>query len=461
MQYETIVFQLIYKNFTIKLIHKFQIISLVVILSFYSLFWVFIYIITNTIIFMLSLSTKKEIYMTELLLKIFIKDYKNVKDSNVRGKYGSLGFIFGMITNFIMFIAKIIIGLFTGSISIIADAVNNLGDLGTSSISLFGNKISSKPADKDHPYGHHRMEYITSLIFGVIVLALGINVVIEGITSIISPSESYTYFPWVTIIILAIAILIKLIQAFLYKSLGKRINSMPLKAAAVDSRNDVIATIFVIGGIIISYFTGFTQIDGIFAILVALLVIYSGIDILIQAADILIGEAPEAEILKQFIALLESSPEVMGVHDIQMHCYGPNATFSSAHVEVDGSKDIFLLHDAVDNLESKCLSILKINTVLHMDPIKVNDPETERCKKIVRKSLEEINPKLTFHDFRIVSGPTHINAVFDIVVPFDEKKSKQEILCSLAAIIKSKDPKLIPVVTCDDEYTSLMSESDK
>jgi cation diffusion facilitator family transporter len=410
---------------------------------------------------MLSLSTKKEIYMTELLLKIFIKDYKNVQDSKIRMKYGSLGSIFGIITNFAMFVAKIIIGLFTGSISIIADAINNLGDLGTSSITLFGYKLSSKPADKDHPYGHHRMEYIISLIIAVIILALGINIVIQGISSILYPSDLYVTFPWVTVIILSVAILIKLMQSLLYNSLGKRINSMPLKAVAMDSRNDVISTIFVIGGIIISYFTGFTQIDGIFAIVVASLIIYSGIDILIQAADILIGEAPEKEIVKQFIALLESAPEVLGVHDIQMHCYGPNATFSSAHVEVDGSKDIFLLHDAVDNLESRCLSILKINTVLHMDPIKVNDPETDRCKKIIRESLEEINPQLTFHDFRIVSGPSHINTVFDIVVPFEETRTKKEILSTLNSIVKSKDPRIIPVVTCDDEYTCLMSESDK
>ena len=398
--------------------------------------------------------------MTELLLKIFVKDYKNVKDSNVRTKYGTLGSIFGVITNLAIFIAKIIIGLLSGSISIIADAVNNLGDIGTSAITLFGYKISSKPADRDHPYGHHRVEYIISLIIAVIILSLGINIIVQGVSSIMNPAEKYDSFPWVTVVILAITILIKLAQSLLYSSLGKRINSMPLRATSIDSRNDVIATLFVIVGIIISYFTGFTQIDGILAIVVALFIMYSGFDILKQAANMLIGETPENEMVQKFIDLLEANPEVLGVHDIKMHCYGPNATFASAHVEVDGAKDIFLLHDTIDNLENECLKVLRINTVLHMDPIKVHDPETDRCKKIIREALEEINPKLTFHDFRIVSGPTHINAVFDIVVPHDETKKKKEILSQLRKIVAQKDSRIHIVVTCDDEYTYIGNKSD-
>lgn len=398
--------------------------------------------------------------MTELLLKLFVKDYNNVSDSKVRTKYGTLGSIFGIISNFLIFVAKIVIGLIAGSISIIADAINNLGDMGTSSITLFGYKISSKPADKDHPYGHHRIEYIISLVIAILIIAFGINIIIQGTESIINPPEKYDAFPLVSIIILGIAILVKLMQSLLYSSLGKRIDSLPLRAAAVDSRNDVISTIFVIVSILISYFTGFTQIDGIFAVLVAIFIIYSGIDILRQSANILIGETPDVKEVEKFINLLENDPEVLGVHDIRMHCYGPNATFASAHVEVDGSKDVFMLHDTIDNLENKCLSILKINTVLHMDPIKVHDPETDRCKEIIRDSLEEINPKLTFHDFRIVSGPTHINAVFDIVIPHDEKQSKKEILDKLNKNVKKRDQKINPIVTCDDEYTCVASESD-
>lgn len=410
---------------------------------------------------MILLYAKKELIMTEFLLKLFVKDYKNVKDSKVRTKYGVLGSIFGLISNFVAFLSKIIIGLLSGSISVIADAVNNLGDIGTSGLTLFGYKISSKPADRDHPYGHHRMEYIISLIISVVIISLGINIVIQGINSIVYPGDKYESFPWVSFIILCLTILIKLTQSFLYSSLSKRINSMPLKATAVDSRDDVISTVFVILGIVISYFTGFTQIDGILAILVSIFLIYSGIDILRQAANMLIGEAPEKELVQRFIKLLESTPEVLGVHDIKIHCYGPSATFASAHVEVDGSKDVFMLHDMIDNLENKSLKILKINTVLHMDPIKVNDPETDRCKKIVRDALQEINTKLTFHDFRIVSGPTHINAVFDIVFPYEETDNKKKILEQLRAIIKKKDPKIHPVVTCDNEYTYISSKSDE
>jgi len=399
--------------------------------------------------------------MTELLLKIFVKNYKDITDSKVRTKYGTLGSVFGLISNFLVFLAKIVIGIFSGSISIIADAINNLSDFGNSGLTLFGYKLAAKPADKDHPYGHQRIEYIMSLIIAVIILSLGINIMIQGVSAIITPSEAYSAFPTLNVIILGIAILIKILQAFLYRSLGNRIDSMPLKATAIDSRNDVLSTVFVILGIIISYFTGFTQIDGILACVVALVIVYSGVSILTHTSDILLGEKPKEEIIESFIKILEKNPRVLGVHDIQMHMYGPNHTFASAHVEVDGREDVFVSHDMIDNLEAECLSKLKINTVLHMDPVKVNDPETDHCKKIVREALKTIDPKITFHDFRIVSGPTHTNAVFDIVIPFENKKEKRDILSELSVLVKEKDPKIIPVVTCDDEYTTFDNETEK
>lgn len=399
--------------------------------------------------------------MTELLLKIFVKNYKDITDSKVRTKYGTLGSVFGLISNFLVFLAKIVIGIFSGSISIIADAINNLSDFGNSGLTLFGYKLAAKPADKDHPYGHQRIEYIMSLIIAVIILSLGINIMIQGVSAIITPSEAYSAFPTLNVIILGIAILIKILQAFLYRSLGNRIDSMPLKATAIDSRNDVLSTVFVILGIIISYFTGFTQIDGILACVVALVIVYSGVSILAHTSDILLGERPKEEIIESFIKILEKNPRVLGVHDIQMHMYGPNHTFASAHVEVDGREDVFVSHDMIDNLEAECLSKLKINTVLHMDPVKVNDPETDHCKKIVREALKTIDPKITFHDFRIVSGPTHTNAVLDIVIPFENKKEKRDILSELSVLVKEKDPKIIPVVTCDDQYTTFDNETEK
>jgi len=399
--------------------------------------------------------------MTELLLKIFVKNYKDISNSKVRTNYGTLGSIFGLISNLLLFFAKIIIGIFSGSISIIADAINNLSDFGSSGLTLFGYKLAAKPADKDHPYGHQRIEYIMSLIMAVVILALGINIIIQGVSAIITPSKEYVAFPTPNVIILSIAIIIKILQAFLYRSLGNRIDSMPLKATAIDSRNDVLSTVFVILGIIISYFTGFTQIDGILACVVALVIMYSGVSILTHTSDILLGEKPKEEIIESFVSILEKNPRVLGVHDIQMHMYGPNHTFASAHVEVDGREDVFVSHDMIDNLEAECLSELKINTVLHMDPVKVNDPETDHCKKIVRESLKTIDPQITFHDFRIVSGPTHTNAVFDIVVPFENKKDKNEILNELNILVKEKDKKIIPVVTCDDEYTTFDNETEK
>ncbi len=394
--------------------------------------------------------------MTELLLKLFVKDYKNVKDQNVRKQYGVLGAVFGLITNFILFAAKLTIGILIANISIIADGLNNLSDFGNCFITIFGFKMSSKPADKDHPFGHQRMEYIISLIVSVIIISLGFNIGKDAVNSIITPSEQMEQI-LIPAIILGLSIVIKVLQGVLYYSLGKRIDSIALKATGADSRNDVISTTGVLIGLFISFYTGFTRIDGIIALVVAIFVVISGIKILIDTADILLGEKPSQEIIDEFVKTIKSHDCVLGIHDIEMHCYGPNQIYASCHVEVDASKDVIITHDSIDNIEKECLQKLKIQTVIHMDPVVINDPQRNHFKKVVEEALKEVNPDLHFHDFRIVSGPTHVNLVFDIVLPFELKSKKDEIQSKLEDLVHQKEPNTYLVISYDDEYTTITS----
>ena len=394
--------------------------------------------------------------MTELLLKLFVKDYKNVKDQNVRKQYGVLGAVFGLITNFILFAAKLTIGILIANISIIADGLNNLSDFGNCFITIFGFKMSSKPADKDHPFGHQRMEYIISLIVSVIIISLGFNIGKDAVNSIITPSEQMEQI-LIPAIILGLSIVIKVLQGVLYYSLGKRIDSIALKATGADSRNDVISTSGVLIGLFISFYTGFTRIDGIIALVVAIFVVVSGIKILIDTADILLGEKPSQEIIDEFVKTIKSHDCVLGIHDIEMHCYGPNQIYASCHVEVDASKDVIVTHDSIDNIEKECLQKLKIQTVIHMDPVVIDDPQRNHYKEVVAEALKEVNPDLHFHDFRIVSGPTHVNLVFDIVLPFELKSKKDEIQSKLEDLVHQKEPNTYLVISYDDEYTTITS----
>ena len=394
--------------------------------------------------------------MTELLLKLFVKDYKNVKDQNVRKQYGVLGAVFGLITNFILFAAKLTIGILIANISIIADGLNNLSDFGNCFITIFGFKMSSKPADKDHPFGHQRMEYIISLIVSVIIISLGFNIGKDAVNSIITPSEQMEQI-LIPAIILGLSIVIKVLQGVLYYSLGKRIDSIALKATGADSRNDVISTSGVLIGLFISFYTGFTRIDGIIALVVAIFVVISGIKILIDTADILLGEKPSQEIIDEFVKTIKSHDCVLGIHDIEMHCYGPNQIYASCHVEVDASKDVIVTHDSIDNIEKECLQKLKIQTVIHMDPVVIDDPQRNHYKEVVAEALKEVNPDLHFHDFRIVSGPTHVNLVFDIVLPFELKSKKDEIQSKLEDLVHQKEPNTYLVISYDDEYTTITS----
>lgn len=394
--------------------------------------------------------------MTKLLIKLFVKNNKEVNNPKVRRSYGTLASIVGIVSNTILCILKLIIGFLSGMISITADALNNLTDASSSIVSLIGFKISGKPADKSHPFGHARMEYITGFMVSIVVAVLGIELIFTSIEKIFSPNPVLENIFW-PVVILVIAVFAKIYQALFNFKVGKIIQSTSLKATAVDSRNDVIAATVVIIGLVISYFTNF-NLDGYLGAAVGAFILISGVKLIFETAQPLLGQKPEENVVKSFVELITSFDGILGLHDLQIHSYGPNCIFASCHVEVDAAKDILVSHDLVDNIEKACLEKLKINTVLHMDPVVLNDPLLDKIKTEVKTIIDNYDIKLSMHDFRIVTGPTHTNIVFDIVVPFSKNKSDITIVNEISTLINKLNPSYYAVINVDQEYSDYIKE---
>lgn len=404
--------------------------------------------------------------MFTLLTKIFIKNYQNYKDSKVRNDYGTLASIFGIVSNFIICAMKFIVGLLFSIISITADAVNNLADASSSFVSLIGIKLSNKPADNDHPFGHARIEYIAGFVVSILIAALGIVLIYSSIVNIIDVAtgakeivkmESLEFY--ITIATLSLAILLKIYQAYVNYSIGKKINSTVLKATATDSRNDVIATSVVLIGTIINYFFTIERvsIDGILGSLVGIFIGISGYKLIIETVDPLLGKAPEREIVQELTQKILSYENILGIHDLQMHSYGPNCIFATCHVEIDSQIDVLISHDLIDNIEKDCLKDLKIFTTIHMDPVVLNDPFQDELKIKVLDMLKEFPFPCSIHDFRIVKGPTHTNIVFDLLVPMNEKLSDSQIKNLVTNQIKLIDESYFAYPTIDRDYTNHLS----
>lgn len=404
--------------------------------------------------------------MFTLLTKIFIKNYQNYKDSKVRNDYGTLASIFGIVSNFIICAMKFIVGLLFSIISITADAVNNLADASSSFVSLIGIKLSNKPADNDHPFGHARIEYIAGFVVSILIAALGIVLIYSSIVNIIDVAtgakeivkmESLEFY--ITIATLSLAILLKIYQAYVNYSIGKKINSTVLKATATDSRNDVIATSVVLLGTIINYFFTIERvsIDGILGSLVGIFIGISGYKLIIETVDPLLGKAPEREIVQELTQKILSYENILGIHDLQMHSYGPNCIFATCHVEIDSQIDVLISHDLIDNIEKDCLKNLKIFTTIHMDPVVLNDPFQDELKIKVLDMLKEFPFPCSIHDFRIVKGPTHTNIVFDLLVPMNEKLSDSQIKNLVTNQIKLIDESYFAYPTIDRDYTNHLS----
>lgn len=388
------------------------------------------------------------IIMVNLLRKIFIKDYQDVNNSKVRNAHGTLASIVGIVSNFALFLLKLIIGLIAKSVSIIGDSFNNLADMASSSINLLGFKIANKPADKEHPYGHARFEYIAGLIISVIIIVFGIQVLTDSIDAIINNTK--TEIDVITLIILAIAIIVKLWQGYFYRKIGKTINSVSLIASSQDSINDVLSTSAIFVGSLVIYFVPDMpfSLDGVLGIIIALLVLFSGIKMVKETADPLIGINPDHEYVKQIINDILAYKGVLGVHDIRCHMYGPTKSFMTVHVEVSANENILEAHDEIDNIEREISEKYNIELTIHMDPIETDNEYVNSLKEEVGKVILPLG--LSFHDFRVVEGHTHTNVLFDVVIPRENKITDKEVLALLKQTFKDRN--LYFVVHFDGDY---------
>lgn len=384
----------------------------------------------------------------DFLVRRFIKNYQDTKDANVRTSVGKLSGIVGILNNLFLFVIKFLIGTIVHSVSIQADGVNNLTDAGSNIISILSFHLSNKPADKDHPFGHERTETIASLFVGILILVLGFETAKESVSKVIHPGS--IDFRLASVIILLVSIIVKFWMYTYNKKLSKTYDSSLLEATALDSISDVCGTTAVLVSTLLSPVLHF-NLDGYMGIVVSGIILYGAYGLLRDMINSLIGEAPDPELVHNIVDMIMAHPAIIGVHDMMLHNYGPNKIFASAHVEVDSSKDIFETHDHIDNIEREVKENMNIDLVLHMDPVKVNDPETELYRAKVVEAIHQIDPKWGFHDFRIVSGPTHVNLVFDLVIPFEEKYTQEEIEAMLLKYIQS-DKKIYLVLTIDHPY---------
>ena len=384
--------------------------------------------------------------MTDLILRIFVRDHKNTEDPAVRDKCGRVAGAVGIVTNFLLFLMKIIVGTVFHSVSVTADAVNNLTDSGSSVVTLIGFKMASKPADEKHPFGHARIEYLSGVIVSFIVIFLGLQLGMSSIEKIITPEEN-ALTP-VALVVLVISILAKLWQCLFYRKVGRMIKSESVEATSKDSRNDVIATSVVLLGAVITMLTG-VNLDGYMGAAVALFIVFSGVQLTISTADPLLGQAPEGELVQTITEKMLSYPGIIGMHDLAVHNYGVGRCFASAHCEVDAKNDILVSHDLIDNIERDFSRDLGIHMVIHLDPVIVGDARTDALHCKVQSLVTALYPTVTIHDFRVIWGVTHSNIVFDASVPFAVKDSDAVITQKLEAEIQKLDPDYRTVVTID------------
>lgn len=387
--------------------------------------------------------------MTDLLIKLFIKDYSKPNDAAVREKYGVFSSIVGIITNLILAALKLVAGILSFSIAIIADALNNFSDAGSSIISFVSFKIAAKPADKEHPFGHARIEYVSSMIVSFLILLVGFELMTSSISGLFDGEGSNLEVTFITYIILSVSILLKLWLGLFYRKIAKKIDSSVVAAAAADSFSDCASTSAVLVSSIIIGITGWWFIDSIVGLAVAVMIIIAGIKILNETKNSLLGEAPIKEVVESIKSTVEKYPEVVGIHDMLVHNYGPKTYIVSFHAEVDGSQDIYELHDAIDNIEREINEDLRILCTIHMDPIVTNDETVNELRAFTVETVKEICPEATIHDFRTVIGQTHTNLIFDLVLPFDLKEEPAMIVESIKSAIKDRRSYCFCVITVD------------
>ena len=387
--------------------------------------------------------------MIKLLTKLFIKDHENVTSAAVRRAYGTMCSLYGILLNLLLFAGKYIAGLISGSVAITADAFNNLSDAGSSIITLLGFAIAGKKPDPDHPFGHGRAEYLAGLVLSGVIILMGFELVKSSFEKILHPEPiSSGLLPAV---ILVCSILVKFYMCLYNRSVGKKINSAAMQATATDSLSDSIATTVVLLSMGISYFFH-VNIDGYAGLLVAVFIIYAGFNAAKDTVSPLLGQAPDPEFVQQVADIVTAHPEVVGIHDLAVHDYGPGRVMVSLHAEVSGDGNIFDLHDAIDTAETELKEQLGCIATIHMDPIEADNTEVSQMRAAVAEKLKELDDVISIHDFRMVPGPTHTNLIFDAVVPADYKKSDEELAASIRQHIHQTWPDRYAVVNIDHSY---------
>ena len=388
--------------------------------------------------------------MINLLVKTFVKDSGNVQDPRVRQRYGTLSGGVGIFLNLLLSVGKMIAGVLTGSIAITADAFNNLTDAGSSVVTLVGFRMAGKQADNDHPFGHGRIEYLSGLAVSVVILLVGLELAKSSVEKIIHPEP--VEFSWLSAAIMAAAICVKLWMSYFNRTLSRRIGSAAMAATATDSLSDAVATSAVLVSAIIGEFTG-VNIDAWAGILVALFILRAGWGAAKDTLNPLLGQNPDPELVRDIERTVLAHPQVVGIHDMIIHDYGPGRSMMSLHAEVPAGSDIMEVHDEIDAIERELKAKYRIDASIHMDPIVTGDETISRARKMVSELVREVDPAMTIHDFRMTSGPRHRNLIFDVVVPYSVKSADDEVRWEIERKIRAADPGSFAVIQIDRAYT--------
>lgn len=387
--------------------------------------------------------------MVQLLVRLFVKDYENIQNPRVRARYGTLSGGMGILLNLCLFGAKCLAGWLTGSIAVVADAFNNLSDAGSSLVTLLGFRLAERPADAEHPFGHGRIEYISALAVSMAILLVGLELGKSSLEKILHPEP--VEFSLLSLCILAGSVLVKLWMCYLNRSLGRRIDSTAMRATAMDSLTDAVATAAVLLGMGVGLLLHW-QIDGWMGLLVAAFILYTGYTTARDSLSPLLGQPPDPAFVQSIREQLLLHPEVLGLHDLIVHDYGPGRRMISLHAEMPCTMELMAMHDLTDRIELELRQRFQCDVTIHMDPVAVDDPECQRLCGQVQEALQSIDPQLSLHDFRIVRGATHTNLIFDVLVPYRFKMEDAQITGQIRKAVTSLGEEYFAVIHLDRGY---------
>lgn len=384
--------------------------------------------------------------MTEIILRLFIKDYQNAESSCVRSSVGKLAGKVGIFCNFLLFSVKLIVGFMTKSVSIVADAINNLSDASSSLVTFIGFRLAQRPADEDHPYGHARYEYIAGLVVSALILLIGAEIVKSSVVKIFRPEA--VEFPNASFVVLIFSVVLKLWMFRFYNSLGKRIDSTALMASSVDSRNDVITTIGVLIGCLAGRFFHW-NIDAYVGLTVAVFILCSGVGVARETVSPLLGRQADKELVEQLSNSILSHEKILGIHDLLVHDYGPGQCFASVHAELNANEEPLACHDVIDAIERDVLEKFNVNMVIHYDPVMLDDDEWIELQSVVGKIIENISTELSMHDFRLIKGDEKTKIVFDLAVPYSMKVENDELKRSIDSALADLGKNYVTIINFD------------